>query len=473
MRAQDFPAAFRQEIEALLGSESAAFFESYERPHCRALRLNARAGLGGAQDFPALAISGGTDFSAAIKLAGAFVNSPVEWQTGAYRIEGDAMPGSSIMHLLGLYYMQEPSAMSAGAALNVKPGMRVLDLCAAPGGKSSQLAAALGGRGLLVSNEPIQSRAQMLASNIERQGFSNVVVTNEYPDKLAARWGETFDAILVDAPCSGEGMFRRDDEVVRQWSPDAPRMCHERQAGILDSAYAMLRPGGAIVYSTCTFNRIENEESVSDFLKRHADMQTEDFTLPGIGASRDGMMRVWPHRINGEGHFVCRMRKEGRYEDGDAKRAKRRRAGKSACTKPDAADVLKRLKETIELPDIHGAPVMYGQRLYMLPEGCPELSGVRVARAGLEMCEAGRSHVEPAYALGRALAPGRYSVSASTADAIRLIRGESIEADGCSGWVLVNWQGLPVCFGKAHGGIIKSHFPKGLKPLGTLTEEAK
>ena len=127
--------------------------------------------------------------------------------------------------------------MSAGAALDVKPGMRVLDLCAAPGGKSSQLAAALCGRGLLVSNEPIPSRAQMLASNIERQGFSNVVVVNEYPDRLAARWGETFDAVLVDAPCSGEGMFRRDEEAVRQWSPDAPRMCHERQAGILDSAY--------------------------------------------------------------------------------------------------------------------------------------------------------------------------------------------------------------------------------------------
>ena len=139
----------------------------------------------------------------------------------------------------------------------------------------------------------------------------------------------------------------------------------------------------------------------------------------------------------------------------------------------DAEGVLKRLKSTIDLPDIPGTPVMYGQRLYMLPEGCPELDGVKVARAGLEMCEAGRSHVEPAYALGRALAPDKGAVEVNTAAAIRLVRGESIEADTKDGWALISWQGLPVCFGKAHGGVIKSHFPKGLKPLGILTEEAR
>ena len=231
MRAQDFPIEFRREIEALLGGEADEFFAAYGRPHCRGLRLNARAGLSGATASPMLALGGGADFGAAHELASGFIGDEVEWQSGAYRVKGDLMPGSSLMHLLGLYYMQEPSAMSAGAALDIKPGMRVLDLCAAPGGKSSQLAAALCGRGLLVSNEPIPSRAQMLASNIERQGFSNVVVTNEYPDRLAARWGETFDAVLVDAPCSGEGMFRRDEEAVRQWSPDAPRMLSRAAGG--------------------------------------------------------------------------------------------------------------------------------------------------------------------------------------------------------------------------------------------------
>lgn len=472
MRAQDFPIEFRREIEALLGGEADEFFAAYGRPHCRGLRLNARAGLSGATASPTLALGGGADFGAAHELASGFIGDEVEWQSGAYRVKGDLMPGSSLMHLLGLYYMQEPSAMSAGAALDVKPGMRVLDLCAAPGGKSSQLAAALCGRGLLVSNEPIPSRAQMLASNIERQGFSNVVVVNEYPDRLAARWGETFDAVLVDAPCSGEGMFRRDEETVRQWSPDAPRMCHERQAGILDSAYELLRPGGAMVYSTCTFNRLENEQSVAEFMRRHPDMIAEDFALAGIGESQGGMLRIWPHRVNGEGHFVCRMRKQGEYtERPTGKRDKRRRADKGAPV--DAEGVLKRLKSTIDLPDIPGTPVMYGQRLYMLPEGCPELDGVKVARAGLEMCEAGRSHVEPAYALGRALAPDKGAVEVNTAAAIRLVRGESIETDTKDGWALISWQGLPVCFGKAHGGVIKSHFPKGLKPLGILTEEAR
>ena len=472
MRAEDLPIEFRREIEAILGSESDAFFASYKKPHMRALRLNARRGLNEHCAQPALALDGSSDFAAALKLAGEFVGSAVLWQAGAYRIEGDCMPGSSILHLLGLYYMQEPSAMSAGAALAVQPGMRVLDMCAAPGGKSSQLAAALCGRGLLISNEPITSRAQMLASNLERQGFSNAVVTNEYPDKLAARWGRTFDAILVDAPCSGEGMFRRDEEAVRQWSPDAPRMCHERQAGILDSAYELLKCGGAMVYSTCTFNRTENECTISEFLMRHPDMEVEDFALPGLPASQGGMLRIWPHRVDGEGHFICRVRKQGVEEEKTVKR----RGAKGRNTKNtngEAESVLKRLRSTTPLPDIAGTPIMYGQRLYMLPEGCPDLDGIRVMRAGLEMCLAGRSHVEPAYALGRALAPDQSAAEVTLENALRLIRGESIDMDLPDGWILMCLKGLPICFGKSHGGTVKSHFPKGLKPLGLLTEENK
>lgn len=472
MRADDLPIEFRHEIEMILGSESDAFFASYSKPHMRALRLNARKGLAALCAQPALAFDVRSDFSAAVERASDFLGSAVPWQPGAYRIKGAKMPGSSIMHLMGLYYMQEPSAMSAGAALNVQPGMRVLDMCAAPGGKSSQLAAALCGRGLLISNEPIPSRAQMLASNLERQGFSNAVVTNEYPDRLASRWGRTFDAILVDAPCSGEGMFRRDEEAVRQWSPDAPRMCHERQAGILDSAYELLKCGGAMVYSTCTFNRTENECTISEFLKRHPDMIPEDFALPGLPSSQGGMLRIWPHRVDGEGHFICRMRKQGVQEEKTVKRHGAKQCSLKS-TSGDAESILKRLRSAIALPDIAGTPVMYGQRLYMLPEGCPELDGIRVMRAGLEMCQAGRSHVEPAYALGRALAPDQSAVEVSMENALRLVHGESIDMDVPGGWILMCLKGLPICFGKSHDGTVKSHFPKGLKPLGLLTEENK
>lgn len=473
MRADELPVQFRREIEALLGAQARDFFAAYDQPHARALRLNARRGLTGAAAEPELALAGESPgCGAACALAGGYAGEPVPWQEGARRVDESALPGSSLMHLLGLYYMQEPSAMAAGAALDVRPGMRVLDLCAAPGGKSSQLAAALRGRGLLVANEPVPARAQMLASNLERQGFANAVVTCEYPDRLAARWGARFDAVLVDAPCSGEGMFRRDEEALRQWSPDAPRMCHERQAGILDSAYELLKPGGALVYSTCTFNRMENEESIAAFLRRHSDMAREDFALEGLGASRDGMLRIWPHLVRGEGHFVCRLRKGGEPTAEPARRGGKPRIEQLKSARA-AQDALKRLSETVALPALSGESALFGQKLYLLPEGCPELDGVRVVRAGLELCAVGRSHVEPAYALARALAPDRSALSVDTRDALRLVRGEQIERPCADGWTLIHWRGLPVCFGKAHDGIVKSHFPRGLKPLGTLVEESE
>lgn len=494
--------------------------------------LNAAAGLVGVTDLDAAAdLVGVTDLDAAAKgldaaraLARRYIDRPVPWQPGAYYIAGDSMPGASLMHLMGLYYIQEPSAMAAGAALAVKPGMRVLDLCAAPGGKSSQLAAALAGKGLLVSNEPIPARARMLAGNIERQGFTNVVVTNEYPDRLAARWGEMFDAILVDAPCSGEGMFRRDEGALHEWTPDAPRACHLRQLDILDSAHALLKPGGVLVYSTCTFNRLENEGTIGEFLRRYPDMAPEDFALAGLGASRDGMLRLWPHIIDGEGHFVCRLRrhagsdmqahpsydearavnagrtaqaieaattptaaragrKDGANRKGRNSHASRlaadtSRRGKSSPYRPDAhnadaARALRQLTDELPLPELHGEAVLYGAQLHLLPPDCPPLDGVRVALAGLGLAEVGRSHVAPAYALCRALAPGAGSVEVDTQAALRLVRGEQIERAANDGWVLLHWHGLPVCPGKARDGIVKGHYPRGLKPLGTIAEEAE
>ena len=482
--------------------------------------LNAATGLAGITDLDATA----KGLDAARALARRYIDRPVPWQPGAYYIAGDSMPGASLMHLMGLYYIQEPSAMAAGAALAVKPGMRVLDLCAAPGGKSSQLAAALAGKGLLVSNEPIPARARMLAGNIERQGFTNVVVTNEYPDRLAARWGEAFDAILVDAPCSGEGMFRRDEGALHEWTPDAPRACHLRQLDILDSAHALLKPGGALVYSTCTFNRLENEGTIGEFLRRYPDMAPEDFALAGLGASRDGMLRLWPHIIDGEGHFVCRLRRhagsdmqahpsydearavnagrtaqaieaattptaaragrkdgvnrKGRNSHASRLAADTSRRGKSSPHRPDAhnddaARALRQLTDELPLPELHGEAVLYGAQLHLLPPDCPPLDGVRVALAGLGLAEVGRSHVAPAYALCRALAPGAGSVEVDTQAALRLVRGEQIERAANDGWVLLHWHGLPVCPGKARDGIVKGHYPRGLKPLGTIAEEAE
>lgn len=478
MRADELPSAFRACINDLLGREAGAFFQAFERPHLRALRLNPRAGLNGMAVKPALALMGPANMERARAMADMYISVPVPWQSGAYYIKDGRMPGTSLMHLMGLYYIQEPSAMAAAAALDVSAGMHVLDLCAAPGGKSSQLASALAGRGLLVANEPIPSRARMLSSNIERQGFSNVVVTCEYPDKLAASWGGSFDAILVDAPCSGEGMFRRDEGAIREWTPDAPIRCHERQLDILESAHALLRSGGRMVYSTCTFNRTENEDTINAFLQRHPDMAAEDFSLCGLGASKAGMLRIWPHMADGEGHFVCRMHKAPAAGAPSPRSARpkppagKRRAKQSGAL-PDAAGELARLERTVPLPELTGRPELFGAKLSLLPEGCPPLEGIHILRAGLELAECGRSHTEPAYALCRALVPVSGALEVDAAGAAALIRGEQLTLEAADGWTFACWQGLPICAVKVSGNIAKSHYPRGLKPLGNIAEESQ
>jgi NOL1/NOP2/sun family putative RNA methylase len=288
------PEAFLNNMQALLGDEYPAFLRALDAPAALALRLNPKR-------------------HGAEEAAMPYIDTPVPWcREGRYLTpQGEDRPGNAIAHFAGAFYLQEASAMASAAALGAMPGERVLDLCAAPGGKSTQIAAALDGRGLLVSNDPEPSRAQSLAGNLERMGVSNAVVTCELPGRLADRWPERFDAILVDAPCSGEGMFRRNPASRDEWNPASPEGCARRQAEILDQAARMLRPGGRLVYSTCTFNDVENERSVRDFLARHPDFAPEDFELPGVGPSHSGMLRLFPHRLRGDGHFVARLRRMG------------------------------------------------------------------------------------------------------------------------------------------------------------------
>ena len=220
--------AFVAQMEALLGAEAPAFWAALEAPAALALRVN-----------PARPAAG--------ELRPRFARDPVPWAENGYYLLPGARPGAGLSHFCGAFYVQEASAMLPAALLDVRPGQRVLDLCAAPGGKSSQLAAALGGEGLLISNEPEPKRAKMLAGNLERLGVPNAIVVNEYPEKLARKWPGFFDAVLVDAPCSGEGMFRREPDSRAQWQPNSPAGCARRQAGILDRAAELLRPGGRLV----------------------------------------------------------------------------------------------------------------------------------------------------------------------------------------------------------------------------------
>ncbi len=433
------PDGFVREIEEMLGSDAPAFFASLEEPAALALRLNpARAGAEAAE---------------------AFIGDPVPWEPLGRYLKPGTRPGAGIAHAAGAFYLQEASAMVSAAALDPKPGERVLDLCAAPGGKSTQIAARLMGEGLLVSNEPEPGRAKVLASNLERMGARNACVVCAYPDALASRWAGCFDAVLCDAPCSGEGMFRRDPAARSQWSPASPAGCAKRQAEILDRAAELVRPGGRLVYSTCTFNSIENEGAIAAFLERHPEFAPEEFELPGIGKSRGGMLRVWPHLARGDGHFAARLRKAG---DGERPAAPEHRSDR------ESPALLRRLEEEIgALPEAWTRRLeRSGDFLYSIAPERPELAGLRVVSPGLRLLRIGRNYVEPEHALAMAMDAAQASrrMELDDARAKRYLAGEALGCgDEIRGWTLMVWRGLPLGWGKASNGQMKNHLPKGLR----------
>ena len=435
------PEAFLNNMQALLGDEYPAFLRALDAPAALALRLNPKRHGAEAAAMP-------------------YVDGLVPWcGEGRYLApQGEDRPGSAIAHAAGAFYLQEASAMASAAVLDAKPGERVLDLCAAPGGKSTQIAAALAGRGLLVSNDPEPSRAQALAGNLERMGVSNAVVTCALPGRLADRWPERFDAILVDAPCSGEGMFRRDPASRDEWNPASPEGCARRQSEILDQAARMLRPGGRLVYSTCTFNAVENEGSVLGFLARRPDFAPEDFNLPGAGPSRSGMLRLFPHRLRGDGHFVARLRRIGEGSP-----------DKASPIRPDraVAAIMDDLERDVCCLDIVDGMRFsrQGEWLHARPPACPDLDGLRVISAGLCLARLGRNHIEPAHALAMAIDPDcarrRFDLDETAARA--WLRGEPVPCQGEKGWTLALYRGMHLGWGKVSDGMLKNHLPKGLR----------
>ena len=343
--------------------------------------------------------------------------------------------------------------MAPVEALGVQPGMRVLDLCAAPGGKSTQIANHLAGMGLLVANEIHPTRARILLENVERMGVGNAVVCNETPARLAAQFGPWFDAVLVDAPCSGEGMFRRDPEAVAQWSPEAPARCHARQIEILESAARCLRGGGTMVYSTCTFNRVENEQTLEEFLRSHPEFSLDEtLRLPGIPCS-GGMAHLYPHQIRGEGHFLARLRKAG---EECAELPGLPTGGKEERWTQFADEALRKVPAW----NLRAQ----GEWLYALPEGMPDVRGLKVLRAGLQLGKLAKGRLEPAHALALFLHPeqAKNAEALSREDALRYLRGEVLPG-AWKGWGLVTYEGCALGWGKGSGGQIKNHYPKGLR----------
>jgi len=395
---------------------------------------------------------------------------PVPWAQDAYYISVDSDAGSSPLHDAGAYYLQEPSAMAAATALDVRPGQRVLDLCAAPGGKSTQIAALLAGEGLLVANEIVSSRARVLSQNIERMGVTNAVVTNAPPETLAAKWGPYFDRVLVDAPCSGEGMFRREAGACAQWTRAAVDGCAARQRNILAAAAALVADGGLLVYSTCTFNELENERVVEKFLAGFDDFKPEDFALSGVGKSKDGCLRLWPHRLCGEGHFVARLRKRGNPAPLvpvlPAFTVSALFPGIVEWTAAGISGEIPLWRDICEFaPFPGGIPQNSGDTMWLLPAATPPLDGIRTLRTGLCLAVRKGRALLPDHALSHTLQPSTFArvFEVDSAGARAYLRGETLPANPPKSFALVTYEGYGLGFGKCVDGTLKNHLPKGLR----------
>lgn len=372
-----------------------------------------------------------------------FALAPAAWEPNGFLIS-EEKPGKYFYHDAGLYYVQEPSAMCAVPLLGARPGERVLDLCSAPGGKGTQIAQAMQGKGLLVLNEKMPDRAKVLLQNVERMGVANAVVTCAEPSELAARLPAFFDRILVDAPCSGEGMLRKEPAAAENWSEENVLMCAERQKKILESAVAMLAPGGTLVYSTCTFEAGENEGQVADFLTRHPEFVCTEQHL------------LLPHEVRGEGHFAAVLRKQ----EGERREA---RPFPAACG-AEARRAFGAFAADFFTAPPSGSLCSAGERLYLLPEGLPAPSG-SVLRAGLELGTFEGGRFTPSHALAMAVRAGDVlrHFALSDEECARWLRGETLPCGDLRGWGVALWRGHPVGLFKAAGGVLKNHYPKGLR----------
>ncbi len=379
-----------------------------------------------------------------------FLGEPIPWEKNGFYTEQERL-GSNPLHAAGAFYSQEPSAMRVAPLLEVKPGERVLDVCSAPGGKGTQLAGEMAGEGLIVLNEPIFARAKILSQNVERMGVRNALVCSEYPAALASKLQGYFDKVLVDAPCSGEGMFRKNaEEALGEWSEENVALCARRQAEILDCATKTLKVGGRLAYSTCTFSEEEDGGQVRDYLQRHPEMRLLfEETL-------------YPHKIKGEGHFVALFEKVERGEEFDTriKSAKRSVTQKSEQAYRAFEREFLEEKFATRLYETEGV-------LYELPEEVFDWKGLQVLRVGVRLGEVKNGRFEPNHSLAMCggLPVCRNVVELGLEDerVEKYLRGEQIAAEGKNGWCIVRVEGYALGLGKRVDGVVKNHLPKALR----------
>jgi NOL1/NOP2/sun family putative RNA methylase len=464
MREAGLPGPFVERMRALLGSEAERFLESLGRPAERAVRANPlKLGPG---ELPAVV---GMDLD------------PVPWCEEAFFLPGGLRAGVTPAHAAGLLYLQEPSALLPVEALEVRPGHRVLDLAAAPGGKTTQIAGKLGARGVVVANEVEAGRLRALADNLDRWGSWRVAVCSEPVERLAERLAPgAFDRVLLDAPCSGEGLFRRSAAARAQWRPGHVRGSAERQRRLLRHAARLVRPGGVLVYSTCTFAPEENEQQVADFLAGHEgwellEIPWRDGLAPGRPdwchdgpAELERTVRLWPHRLRGDGHFVAKLGRRGEANGGEGVRAGAP-AGRTARRSRGAGDTLAAWEAFAvdALRERMPEPVVVGERAYLVPDHQLVAGDLRWFRPGLPLGRSRPGRFEPAHALALALQPAavRRRLGLGPERARDFLRGETLPCSEPAGWTLVTMGDWPLGWGKVTGGALKSQVPRRLRAM--------
>lgn len=469
------PEEFVNKMQELMGQEEFnSYLESYSKPRFYGLRVNT------------LKIS----VEEFLKIS-PFHLKPVPWTTdGFYYQEGDN-PGRHPYYYAGLYYIQEPSAMLPGAVIGVKPGDKVLDLCAAPGGKTVQMAAQMKGQGLLVANDINADRVKALVKNIELCGIKNAVVLNETPERIANNFEGFFDKILIDAPCSGEGMFRKDEDAIRSWEKYKCEKCCGMQWDILQQVDRMLKPGGSILYSTCTFSPEEDELMIERFMNEHKD-QYELVEIPKVGGIENGRTkwsngdydfskaaRLWPHKLDGEGHFAALLKKKDKTNEQENNslpdtlyETRKWEISNEINSFEDLNKFNPELAEFIATStslDLKGNVFKKGNNIYYLPQSCPELSGLKVAKFGWYLGEIGKKGFVPSHSFAVSLnnneIKNTISFVSDSHEVNSYLKGETLIISGEKGYTGVCVEGYLLGWAKQTGDMLKNLYPKGWRKM--------
>ncbi len=454
----NLPVAFIEKMKLLLGEEFEDYIKCYDEGRLYGLRVNTKKIS--VEEF---------------KKISPFEIRPIPWIENGFYYDGDKVQAAKHpYYFAGLYYLQEPSAMTPANRLPVEPGDKVLDVCAAPGGKATELGAKLQGEGVLVANDISNSRAKGLLKNIEVFGIGNVLVLSEEPGKIEDYFPEYFDKILIDAPCSGEGMFRKDKKMVKAWEEHGPEFFAKIQRSIVTQASRMLKPGGMILYSTCTFDPEENEGTIEYLMEQYPEFIIKDIVpyegfapgKPEVTESKSEdfkkTVRIWPHKLQGEGHYVALLQKGEPVENTTVKESKGR-------TKKVPEEILEFFKEVDWEMDWSRLEI-YSEKVYYMPAGIPDVKGIRFLRTGLYLGDLKKNRFEPSQSLAMCLKKEEYkntvNLDVNDERVIKYLKGETIDVDDivshkAKGWQLVLVDGYPLGWGKLANGTLKNKYLPG------------